>query len=382
MIKAAITGTGFMGSVHAEGLKRTNGVELIGIQGSSAGKSEKAAASLDLTKGYASYEDLLADDEVDAVHITTPNHLHFAQASQALKAGKHVLCEKPLSMTAEESSELVKIAAESGKVAGVNYNIRFYPLNQEAKQRVASGDLGNVISVFGSYVQDWLLYDTDYNWRVLTEEGGELRAVADIGTHWLDLVQNITGLKVTEVMADLHTVHPVRKRPTGEVQTFSGKLNETQATEEIDITTDDVAVISLRLSNGARGSLFVSQATAGRKNCLRYEISGTQGSMEWNGERPNELWLGHRDKPNELLMKDPGLLGEQAQGYADYPGGHAEGFPDTFKMCFRSFYNQIKSGSVGSDHDFASFADGHREILVCEAILESNKEQRWVKVPD
>ena len=369
-----------MGMVHAEALKRTKGVQLIGVQGSAAAKSDAAAAQLEIPNGYASFDDLIADDEVDAVHITTPNRHHFEQASKALKAGKHVLCEKPLAMTAEESAELVRIASASGKAAGVNYNIRFYPLNLEAKHQVQSGQLGKVLSVCGSYVQDWLLYDTDYNWRVLTEEGGALRAVADIGTHWLDLVQNITGQKVTEVMADLHTVHPVRKRPTGEVQTFSGGQDGEQETVDIPINTDDVAVIALRLENGARGSLFVSQVAAGRKNCLRYEISGSKKALEWNGEKPNELWVGHRDQPNQLMIKDPGLMAESSRAFADYPGGHAEGFPDTFKMCFRSFYEYIEKGDYRADAEFASFADGHREIEVCEAIITSNTDQRWVKV--
>ena len=380
MIKVAITGTGFMGMVHAEALKRTKGVQLVGIHGSSAEKSRKAAAQLDISKGYASYDELIADEEIDAVHITTPNRLHFEQASKALQAGKHVLCEKPLAMNAEESCALVKLAAESNCASGVNYNIRFYPLNQEAKAQARAGELGDIFSVFGSYVQDWLLFDTDYNWRVLAEEGGELRAVADIGTHWLDLVQNITGHEVTEVFADLHTVHPVRKRPKGEVQTFSSGKGGDQETEEISITTDDVAVIALRLDNGARGNLFVSQTTAGRKNCLRYEISGSRKAIEWNGERPNELWIGHRGEANQVLMKDPGLLSGHAAGYSDYPGGHNEGFPDTFKMCFRSFYKHIEAGDFKAASEFASFADGHREILVCEAILKSHAEQKWVKV--
>ncbi len=379
-MKVAITGTGFMGATHAEALKRLSGVEVIGIHGSSPEKSRRAAEQLELSKAYEDYQQLLADSEVGAVHITTPNRLHYQQCVDALKAGKHVLCEKPLAMNSRQSAELVKLAQETDLVAGVNYNIRFYPMNQEARQRVTSGEAGEVLSVFGSYVQDWLLYDTDYNWRVLAEEGGELRAVADIGTHWLDLVQSVTGQEITAVMAELHTVHSTRKRPTGEVQTFSGKIASEDELEPITVTTDDLGMILLQFANGGRGCLFVSQTTAGRKNCLRYEISGSQSAVAWNSEAPNQIWLGHRDRPNETLLKDPSLLSSAAAGFADYPGGHNEGFPDTFKMCFRAFYDSIAKGEVSGTHAYASFADGHREIVLCEAILQSHREQGWVQV--
>ena len=355
-MKVAITGTGFMGTVHAEALKRLRGVEVVGIQGSSPEKSRRAAEQLELPKAYHNWQELVADPEVEAVHITTPNRLHYPQTVDALKAGKHVLCEKPLAMTTGESAELVRLAKASGLVTGVNYNIRFYPLNLEAKQRVADGELGDIHSIFGSYQQDWLLKDTDYNWRVLAEEQGVLRAVADIGTHWIDLIQNITGKNVTEVFADLRTVHHVRKRPLGEVKTFSGS-DESQATEPVNITTDDIGCLLLRFEGGARGSLFVSQVTAGLKNSLRYEIAGAQSAVQWNSEAPNQIWRGHRDKANELLHKDPSLNTGLARAYTDYPGGHAEGFQDTFKMCFRAFYNFIAAGGIGSP-DFATFEEG------------------------
>lgn len=381
MIKTAITGTGFMGTVHAEALKRLRGVELVGIQGSTAEKSRAAAERLELTKAYETWEDLVADDEIDAVHITTPNRLHFPQTVAALKAGKHVMCEKPLAMTTEESSELVRLAEETGKVCGVNYNIRFYPINIEARTRVAAGELGQVHSVFGSYQQDWLLRETDYNWRVLAEEQGRLRAVADIGTHWIDLVQHLTGQKVISVFADIHTLHPVRQRPRGEVETFSGKLDASAGgTEPVDVTTDDIGCLVLRFDGGARGALFVSQVTPGRKNCLRYEIAGSEGTIEFNSEEPNQIWRGYRDKANEILFKDPGLNGEVARRFTDYPGGHAEGFPDTFKMGFRAFYDAVSEGAMPDSPEFATFADGHREIELCEAVVRSAREHEWTRI--
>jgi predicted dehydrogenase len=322
----------------------------------------------------------LSDERAQAVHITTPNRHHFEQASRALRAGKHVLCEKPLAMDSEQSAALVELAAQSDLAAGVNYNVRFYPLCLEARELVARGDVGQVYSVRGSYVQDWLHAPTDYNWRVLADQGGELRAVADIGTHWLDLVTTITGQRVEAVCADLSTVHPIRRRPKGEVETFKSKETEDAATEDVRITTDDQGCVMLRFEDGARGCLWVSQVTAGRKNCLQYEIAGSRCALSWCSEEPNELWIGYRDKANETLIRDPALLSPTARAYAGYPGGHNEGFADTFKACFRAFYDYIKGGATAGPPLFPTFEDGHREILLCEAILQSHREGRWIEL--
>ena len=273
-IGAAVVGTGFIGPVHAEALKRL-GVRVVGIAGSGPAKADAARRSLGLAKGYRSFDDVLNDADVDVVHIATPNVHHYPMARAALEAGKHVMCEKPLSMTSAESAALVELAESKDRAAGVCYNLRFFPLNLEARHRVSSGSIGKVLAVNGSYVQDWLLYDSDYNWRVLAESGGELRAVSDIGTHWMDMVSSITGLSIESVFADLATFHKTRKRPKGEVETFTGKKPSDQDTEEIPITTDDYGAILLRLSGGARGTLHVSQVTAGRKNRLSWEISGS-----------------------------------------------------------------------------------------------------------
>ena len=306
-LSAAVAGTGFIGPVHVEGLRRA-GVQVTGIVGSSPEKSKAAAERLGLPRGYESFDELLRDDSVSAVHLTTPNRFHFEQAAAALRAGKHVLCEKPLAMTSAQSAKLVRIARASGCAAGVAYNIRFYPLCHEAAARVRGGSIGDVLHVVGSYVQDWLLFDTDFNWRVLSEDGGELRAVADIGTHWLDLVQFITGQQVVAVCADLRTIHATRRQPIGGVETFSGPDNSRVESEIVPIETDDCGCVMLRFANGANGCLWVSQTTAGRKNCLRFEIAGAKQSLAWNSESPNELWIGHRDRANETLIRDPSLL--------------------------------------------------------------------------
>lgn len=376
---AAVVGTGFIGPVHVEGLIRL-GINVRGIMGSTPAKSESARKQLGLPKAYGSFDEILEDDSVDAVHLAVPNVLHYDMCKRALAAGKHVMCEKPLAMTSEESAELVELAAASGLVAAVTYNQRFYPLNLEARARVESGELGDVLAIKGSYVQDWLLYDTDYNWRVLADQGGELRAVSDIGTHWMDLVTSITGLEVEAVFADLKTVHPVRKRPLGEVATFTGKGEKPTEVEEIDITTDDAGTVLLRLSGGQRAVLWVSQVTAGRKNCMQYEISGSKSALYWNSESPNFLWVGHRDKPNEMLSRDPALMSDLAWPFANYPGGHNEGYPDTFKQCFRAFYTAIAENIPEADALYPTFSEGHREIQLCDAILKSHREERWVSV--
>ncbi len=377
----AITGTGFMGPTHTEALRRL-GIPVVGILGSSPAKSQRAAQALGLAKAYRSFDEIVDDADVSAVHITTPNRLHFSTVQAALQAGKHVLCEKPLTMTAAESAQLLALEQRLGAtvVAGVNYNIRFYPLNIEARARVQQGEIGDVLTIHGRYVQDWLLYPTDYNWRVLAAEGGQVRAIGDIGTHWLDLAQHLSGLEVEEVMADLQTVHTTRYRPLGEVETFQGPRDAPAASLPVAIDTEDAGSVLLRLRGGARGVLHVSQMAAGRKNSLRWEIAGSEGALAWDGEAPNELWLGRRSQPNGVLIKDPALMSSAARAYAGYPGGHAEGYPDSFKMLFKAFYDYVAAGDYAAPKPFPTFADGHREMLLCEAIFRSHNEQRWVRV--
>jgi predicted dehydrogenase len=375
---AVVVGTGFIGPVHVEALRRL-GRPVLGVVGSTPERGRKAAAALGLPRAYDCYEDALADPVVKVVHLTTPNRFHHQQCKQALAAGKHVLCEKPLAMTTDETAELVALARRTPAVCAVCYNVRFYPLNLEARVRVAGGQLGSVYHVTRSYVQDWLLYETDFNWRVLAGEGGALRAVADIGTHWLDLVSSITGLKVAAVCADLGTFLPTRQRPTGPVETFQAAGAE--QTEPVAIDTEDYGSVLLRFHGGARGAFTVSQVTAGRKNCLRWELAGGKASMAWNSERPNELWVGHRERPGELLLRDPALLQPAVRRFTNYPGGHNEGFPDTFKQLFRAVYDYMDAGDWQAPRPFPTFEDGHFEVQACEAILQSHREGRWVDIP-
>lgn len=377
--RTAVVGTGFIGPVHVEGLRRA-GVDVAAVIGSSSEKSLAAAEQLQVNSAHRTLADVLDDRTIDAVHITTPNRLHFSQVSEVLRAGKHVLCEKPLAVTSEQSLALVHLAQQMNVAAGVAYNIRFYPLCHEAAERVRSGSLGEVLHVHGSYVQDWLLYDSDFNWRVLAEDGGELRALADIGTHWLDLIQFISGQHIVSICADLQTVHKTRRRPQGGVETFSGREARGAEMHQIPVSTDDGGSVQLRFENGAHGVLWVSQTTAGRKNCLQYELGGTVSALAWNSEVPDKLWIGHRDRPNQSLIRDPGLMGRMGARISSYPGGHNEGFPDTFKHLFRRFYEYIGNGDLNAPATFPTFLEAHREVCLCEAILESHRRRSWVDI--
>lgn len=376
-LKVGIAGTGFIGPAHVEALRRNN-VHVVGLVESTPDCCEEKAELLGLEKVYSSIEELAADPEIDVIHLATPNLLHYPHAKIALEAGKHVVCEKPLAMNTRESAELVALAAEKGLVNAVNFNIRFYPLVQQARHMVRGGEIGDLYIIQGSYLQDWLLLPTDWNWRLEPELGGTLRAVADIGSHWLDLTTFITGLRIESVMADFKTFLPVRKKPTKELDTFSGKLLTPEDYVDQPIHTEDYATILIHYANGAHGVLTVSQVSAGRKNRLFFEIDGAKSALSWDSERPNELWVGHRDRPNELLLKDPSLLAPEVRAVASYPGGHNEGFPDTFKQLYTKIYNYILAGDYTAEPDFPTFADGHYELLLNEAIETSAKEKRWV----
>jgi predicted dehydrogenase len=296
---------------------------------------------------------------------------------QILAAGKHVLCEKPLAMTSAQSAEMAALARDSGKVAAVCYNIRFYPLNQHARQMAADGELGEMRLVTGHYHQDWLAKATDWNWRLAADEGGALRSVGDIGTHWLDLTSFITGMRPSAVMAELATFIPERQRPVGVVETFSAARG---ATEPRRIETDDASTILLRYPNGARGIMSTSQISHGRKNALQWDISGSAASAAWHSETPDHLWIGRRDAPNQILQRDPGLMNAAGAAAAHLPGGHVEGFADSFRALFKEFYRDVAHGARSKDAAYASFEDGHYEMLFCDAVLRSAKEGRWLEI--
>ena len=375
-IGAAVVGTGFIGAVHVEALRRL-GIQVCGVVGSSHARAAERARALGLPPAYESFDAMLADPRVEVVHVTSPNYLHYAQAKAALHAGKHVVCEKPLAMTSQESAELLKLAQASGRAHAVNFNVRFYPICQHLHRLVRDGGLGAVRLVSGHYLQDWLLLDTDWNWRLEPDLGGSLRAVADIGSHWMDLTTFLTGSRIAAVMADLKTFIPVRRQPAGPVETFQTETSTKTIARTIG--SEDCATILLRYENGALGALTVSQVSPGRKNSLEVEIDGSTDAAAWCSERPEELWIGHRGRPNEVLLRDPALLNANGRAATGLPGGHAEGFADTFKALYRALYQAIATGGTSAP-TYPTFADGHDEMLVCEAIAQSARDGQWAAV--
>jgi predicted dehydrogenase len=377
-IKAAVVGVGFIGVAHVEALRRL-GVDVVGVVGSDPGRAARKAASASLPRVYESLEALLADPAVDVVHIATPNHLHAPQVRAVLDAGKHVVCEKPLALTAADARDLVARAAAAGKVHAVCFNLRFYPLCHQARVLVRDGAIGQPRFITGHYLQDWLLLDTDWNWRLVPDEAGQLRAVADIGSHWLDLSRFITGKRIVEVMADLHTFVPVRRHPKGPVETFAATTS-TDDLIETPMTSDDGAGALLRFEDGARGTVSISQVSAGRKNSVSIEVDGSESALAWSSEDPDRMWIGHRGRSNEIVHRDPALNAPEVRRIIGYPGGHVEGYPDTFRALFSQVYLDIANGAPAAEPTYPTFRDGLDALQVTEAIARSSATRQWVAV--
>jgi predicted dehydrogenase len=379
MIRTAIAGVGFIGPAHIEAIRRTPGVEVVAIMHPVLDECLQKAAQLGVPRGVTTFEELLTPD-VDVVHICTPNNLHAPQAEAALRAGKHVICEKPLAVSIASAEALCDLADSTGLVNAVHFNLRYYPHVRQMRAMRLNGQLGRVYNVQGSYLQDWLYLDTDYNWRLEPDKSGDSRAIADIGSHLLDLTEYVTGLHVTHVMADFSTVHATRKKPLKPVETYSGKMLQPEDYADVPINTEDYASVLCRFDDGSKGVMTVSQVNAGRKNRLNIEIAGASCSMAWCSERPEELWIGHRDQPNQLMMRDPSLMHPDGRGITSLPGGHAEGFPDTSKQMFREIYAAIREGRQPAQPSYPTFRDGLRELVMCERIVESHRKQAWVVV--
>jgi predicted dehydrogenase len=379
LIKTAIIGTGFMGRVHLEAVRRLEYVEAAAIAGRNADAARRLGAGFSTPKIAADYREILRDPAIDVVHICTPNAQHFSMAKEALQAGKHVICEKPLATSVEEGEELVSIAERQGLRNCVCHNLRYYPMVQQMRRMREDGDLGEILVVQGTYFQDWLLYDTDWNWRVDAKAGGPSRCMADIGLHWFDMAEHVTGLCVTSLCADLQTFHPSRRKPKHSVETFSNKLLSPEDYMETAVDTEDFGAVIFRMGERTRGTVTASQVSAGRKNRLSIEICGTRASVAWNQERPDELWVGHRNAGNEIVVKDPSLLKPAVRDYADLPGGHSEGYDDTFKQVFRRFYASISN--PGGAPEYPQFIDGMRQLTILNAVLQSHRMRSWIDVP-
>jgi len=383
ILKSAIIGSGFMGAAHVEALRRIPGVEVVAIASDDYKRAREIAEDYDIPNVFDNWKDAINHPQVEVVHNCTPNFLHFEINRAAIQAGKHIISEKPLTVTSQEATQLVDLAKSKKVVTAINFNYRFYPLIQQVRQIISSGELGQIYLIHGHYLQDWLFYDTDYNWRLETELSGNSRAIADIGSHWCDMVQFISGLKIEKVCAQLTTIHKQRKKPKQAVETFKGKEELIQDQfEMINIKTEDAGSVLLQFSNSVTGVFTVSQVSAGRKNHFTFEINGSKKSVCWNQEEPNQLWIGYREKANEVMIKDPSLLFKNVRKYAHYPGGHPEGYPDGPKNLFNNVYDFIRQGKdpLQDTADFPTFTDGYRANQVVEAIMKSNQKQGWVKV--
>ncbi|MCI8564819.1 MAG: Gfo/Idh/MocA family oxidoreductase [Lachnospiraceae bacterium] len=376
-IRAGIIGVGFIGAVHIEQLRRLGNVEVVALADEAG--AEQKAANLYVPKAYSDYKEMIEKENLDSVHICTPNFTHYDIAMYAMERGLHVICEKPMTCTVEEAKKLAAFAKEKGVINAMNFNCRFYPMAYQMREMVRSGKVGDIYTVHGGYLQDWLYLDTDYSWRLDPKFTGASRAFADIGSHWIDLVEFVTGLKVTEVMADFAIFHKTRKKPTRPIDTYSGMALRPEDYEEVPIETEDWATVLFHFENGGCASCNISQVYAGRKNQMIVSIGGSKCAMHWDSENSNAIWVGRRERDNGELVKDPSILEEKTKGVISYPGGHVEGFPDTFKQNFKRIYAAIAGGAR---EDYACFDDGLREMVLCEKIVQSAKERRWVAIDE
>jgi predicted dehydrogenase len=380
-VSVGLIGTGYIGLVHLEMLRRIVEVDVVAVADTNQTLARRAAEKLKIPKVYEKADDLLADREIDVIHNCTPNHVHFEINRKAILLGKDVLSEKPLSLDSKESAELVKLAAEHKTLTAINFCYRYYPVVQEAAARVRRGDLGDVRAFVGHFLQDWLFYDTDYSWRLDSEIAGRANVVADLGSHWCDLVQFITGQKITAVMSELHTCIPKRKKPKTGPLSFSTQKDA--AGDEVEVTLDDYASMFLRLEKGARGNFTTCQVCAGRKVDIELQIFGSKESYCWSHVHPNALWIGRRDRGNEIFYESAQLQAEETRKYAALPTGHPMGYHDAVYNLFRDYYDALAAKREGNPYEvhFPDFRTGHEEMRIIDAAIQSAMSGSWVNIP-
>jgi predicted dehydrogenase len=378
-IRVGVAGTGFAAVSHLDALARVPQVEVVAISGSDAEHTRALAERYGVPTAYEGHQRLIDDAELDALHNCTINRLHHEVSMSALARGLHVLSEKPLALDSEQSGELVAAAARAGVVNAVCFNYRHYPVVAQLRALLAGGEYGAPHFVHGAYLQDWLLLPTDWNWRLEAADAGRSRAVADIGSHWADLVQHVTGDAIVEVMADLATLHSERIRPERSVEAFQQASGEGV---RVPVDTEDFGSVLVRFASGARGSFTVSQASAGRKNGLWFEVDAANGALYWHQEDPNRAWVGRRNAPNLELTRDPGAMDARAARLTRLPAGHPEGWLDALNGLVWDFYDAVEAARAGRPHEgeLASFQQGHERVCLVEAIMESDREERWTPV--
>ena len=367
-----LVGAGFVGPHHIDAVRRLGFVDVVAIATSSDASAREKAQALHVPKAFGRYEALIDDPDVHVVHIATPNHLHYPVAMAAIRKGKHVVSDKPLATTSHDAQRLVDEATRAGIIHAVTFNYRGNPLVQEARQRIARGEIGPPYFIHGCYLQDWLLEPDDYSWRLDPKQGGDSSAMADIGSHWFDLAEHLTRLRITEVLASMRTVVPQRQKPSGAREAFEKATGQSSAST-VTVTAEDLGSVLLRFDSGATGTLSVGQVCAGHKNDLSIEMCGAAASIRWDQQQQNELWIGHRHQANERLEKDPSLVGAEVRRYARLPGGHQEGWADAFYNVIQDIYECIAGrwAPITGQSAFATFDDGLRSVRIVEAVLAS-----------
>jgi predicted dehydrogenase len=368
--RAGIIGAGFIGRVHARSARLAGGV-VAGAAGSSPDRADGSRAELGAEHGYATAEGLIAADDIDVVHICTPNHLHLPLARAALEAGKHVVCEKPVALDAAGAAELVELASTVGLVATVPFVYRYYPTAREARARVRSGALGDLHLLHGGYLQDWLLDASDDNWRVDADLGGASRAFADIGSHWCDLVEFVSGERIAAVAARTAIAHPQRAR------SGARSFSRADGGETRPVETEDIAVVMFETGSGLVGSTVISQVSAGRKNQLWFELGGADAAVSFDQESPETLWVGRRTH-TERVPRDLATLAPEAAKYVTVPGGHPQGYQDCFEAFVAETYAAI--GGERPADGLPTLDDGLRAARITEAVLSSAESRAWVDV--
>ena len=381
-IGMGLVGPGFVGAQHVDAVRRLGFVDVVAVAASSEASARRKAQALGVPKAYGSFEALVADPDVHVVHNTTPNHLHVPVVLAAIERGKHIISDKPLATSAADARRLADAAKQAGVIHAVTFNYRGNALVQQARAMIGDGEIGDVHFVHGAYLQDWLLHATDFSWRLDPEKGGASSAMGDIGSHWCDLVQHVTGRRIVEVLADLTTVVRTRMKPAASAEAFAPAGGEPR--EPVAIASEDLATILLRFEGGAKGSVSIGQVCAGHKNGLWFEVSGRRASLRWRQERQNELWIGRRDAPNATLLKDPSLVGDAARAYTHLPGGHQEGWADAFCNVLRDIYVFIGAGKKMSEcrpPAFATFEDGYHSACIVDAVVESHRRGGvWIRL--
>ncbi len=384
-LRAAIVGPGYIGAIHAEALRRC-GAELALVVGRPGGDVAAQAARLRAPAYTLDLDQALDDPRIDVVHVCTPNALHYPMASAVLAAGKHLVCEKPLTTAAADAARLVGLARDRDQVAGVAYCYRYYPLVRQMRCLVANGAIGPLHHMRGLYLADELLHDTYFHYRFAPEIAGPSLTMADIGIHWCDLVEHVTGDHISAVLADTQTVIPMRewRRDTPGAGPPPCGADPAGESYRLPVHGEDCLSLLLRFAGGGRGTLTASQVSAGHKNWLTLSIDGAAGGMDWNQEQPNTLTVRRREPGWQIVPKDPMLMEPEASALAFAPGGHPEGYLDAFRNLIADIYHAIDRARLGEKPEgtYPTLYDGWRGLAIMEAVLLSAREQRWVAVAE